>query len=199
MNFMLISANALDNLWGATILSAYHLQNRIPHKRTGKTPYELWKGYRSNLKYLKVWGCLAKVLLPDPKKRKIGSKIAVCMLIGYAEHNVAYRFLVLKSDVLDSNIIIEIKNTEFFEHIFLLSDKIFHAPVERNSVTISNVEDLRRSKRPKKEYFSYENDFQTFLVENEPSNYSEAISSSDAKFWKEAIKIEIDSIMKSNT
>jgi len=34
------------------------------------TPYELWKGYKPNLKYLKVWRCHAKVLLPEPKKRK---------------------------------------------------------------------------------------------------------------------------------
>ena len=54
MNSMLISSNAPDNLWGEAILSACHLQNRIPHKRTGKTPYELWKGYKPNLKYLKV-------------------------------------------------------------------------------------------------------------------------------------------------
>ena len=39
---------------GETILSACHLQNRIPFKITSKTPYELWKGYAPNLKYLKL-------------------------------------------------------------------------------------------------------------------------------------------------
>ena len=58
---------------------------------------------------------------------------------------------------------------------------------------------MRRSKRTRKEYFFYGNDFQTFLVDNEPLNYFESISSFDAKFWKEAIKVEIDSIMKNNT
>ncbi|XP_059284843.1 protein transport protein SEC24 C-like [Lycium ferocissimum] len=113
-------------------------------------------------------------------------------------NSAAYRFLVLKSDVLDCNTIIETKNAEFFEHIFPLSDKISHPHVERSNEITSN-EELRRSKRPRKEYFSYGNDFQTFLVDNEPSNYFEAISSSDAKFWKEAIKMEIDYIMKNNT
>ena len=67
---MLVSSNTPNNLWGEEILSACHLQNRIPHKRTDRYPYELWKGYKPSLKYLKVWGCLAKVLLPEPKKRK---------------------------------------------------------------------------------------------------------------------------------
>ena len=53
-------------------------------------------------------------MLPDPKKRKIGSKTSNCMFIGYANNSVAYRFLVLKSDVLESNTIIETKNAEFF-------------------------------------------------------------------------------------
>ena len=61
-----------------------------------------------------MWGCLAKVMLTDPKKRKIGSKIYDCMFIGYASNSAAYIFLVLKSDVLECNTIIETKNVEFF-------------------------------------------------------------------------------------
>ena len=57
-------------------------------------------------------------MLPDPRKRKIGSKTSDCMFIGYASNSAAYRFLVLKSSVLESNTIIETKNAEFFEHIF---------------------------------------------------------------------------------
>jgi len=120
MNVILISSSAPDNLWGEVLLTAYFLQNRIPHKKTGNTPYELWRGYQPNLKYLRVWGCLAKVMLLDPKKRKIGSKTSDCMFLGYVEHSVAYRFLVLKSDVIEHNTIVETKNVEFFEHIFPL-------------------------------------------------------------------------------
>ena len=67
-----------------------------------------------------MWGCLAKVMLPDPKKRKIGSKTSNCMFIGYTSNSAAYKFLVLTSDVLESNTIIETKNVEFFEQIFPL-------------------------------------------------------------------------------
>ena len=37
-----------------------------------------------NLEYLKVWGCLAKIMLPEPKKRKFGSQTCDCVFIGYA-------------------------------------------------------------------------------------------------------------------
>lgn len=33
MNCLLVSSNAPDNLWGEAILSACHLQNRIPYKK----------------------------------------------------------------------------------------------------------------------------------------------------------------------
>ena len=58
MNSLLVSTSAPNNLWGEAILSACHLKNRIPYKKTCKTPYELWKGHAPNLKYLRVWGCL---------------------------------------------------------------------------------------------------------------------------------------------
>ena len=77
---------------------------------------------------------------------------------------MAYRFLVLKSDVLESNTIIETKNVEFFEHIFPLSRKNYHTPIivddiensydEHVPITMNDMEsshdELRRSKRQKK-------------------------------------------------
>ena len=114
MNAMLISSNAHDNLWDEALLTECFLQNRIPDKKTGKTPYELWKGFQPNLKYLRVWGCLAKVMLSDPKKRKIGSKTSDCLFLGYAEHSATYRFLVLNSEIIECNTIVETKNVEFF-------------------------------------------------------------------------------------
>jgi len=197
MNVMLISSNAPDNLWGEALLIACFLQNRIPHKKTSKTPYELWKGFQPNIKYLRVWGCLAKVMLPDPKKRKVGSKTFDCLFLGYSEHNVANRFLVLNSNIIERNTIVERKNVKFFEHIFPL--KVIGAseqPIDIASDTM--CQDLRRSKRQRKET-SYRDVFYTYLVENEPIIFSEAISVPDAKHWDKAIRTEVDSIKKNNT
>ena len=73
-------------------------------------------------------------MLIDPKKRKIETKTFDCMFIGYAEHSVAHRFSVLKSDVLDHNFIIETKNAGFFKHIFSLKlENIVDAPNSKYS------------------------------------------------------------------
>jgi len=57
---------------------------------------------------------------------------------------------------------------------------------------------LRRSKRIRKET-SFGNDFYTYLIDNDHLTYYETISSSESNFWKEAIKIKIDSILQNQT
>ena len=48
-----------------------------------------------------MWGCLAKVATPPPKKVKIGSKTIDCIFIGYAHNNNVYQFLVYESNIPD--------------------------------------------------------------------------------------------------
>ena len=68
------------------------------HSKTNVIPYEKWKGRKPNFKYFKVWGCLAKVQVPIPKRVKIGPRTVDCVFIGYATNSKACRFLVHKSE-----------------------------------------------------------------------------------------------------
>ena len=104
-----------------------------------------------------MWECLAKVMLLEPKREKF--KTSNCMFIGYAANSIAYRFLFLKSDVLDYNTIIETKNVEFFEHIYPLNEKFSYAYVNDNRVDETHIEEVRRKKQRKET--SLENDFFT--------------------------------------
>jgi hypothetical protein len=102
------------NMRGEAILSACHIQNKVSHKKIDKTLYELWECHKPSLGYLKVWECLTKFMLPEPKKRKLGSRTCDCAFIGYACNNSCCRFLIIMSDVLYYNTIIESENTIFF-------------------------------------------------------------------------------------
>lgn len=53
-SILFVSSFAPNNLCGEALLTTSHLQNRIPYKKTGITPFELWKKYKTNLKYLRV-------------------------------------------------------------------------------------------------------------------------------------------------
>ena len=101
MNAMLISSGLPQNMWGEAILSANYLVNKIPKKKAEKTPHELWKGMKPSYKYLRVWGCLAKVAVPLPKKVRIGPKTIDCIFIGYSHNSAAYRFLIYESNIPD--------------------------------------------------------------------------------------------------
>jgi len=193
---------------GEAILTACFILNRVPHKKLDQTHYELWKGYAPNLSYLRVWGCLAKVALPNHKQTNIGPKTFDAAFVGYAQNSAAYRFMSL-SDFSMS----EYRDAEFFENVFPLKRNV--SDVEHSTVSeqlklpgpSSNDKDLvsepRRSKRHRTG-ISFGPDFITaflvetfeafdidvlteefvfiFLIEEEPKTYQEAVRSIDATF-----------------
>ena len=65
-----------------------------------------------------------KVNVPIPKKRKLGPKTVDCVFLGYAQRSIAYRFLVVKSEVPDVHVdtIMESRDAIFFENIFPMKD-----------------------------------------------------------------------------
>ncbi|GKB43767.1 zinc finger, CCHC-type containing protein, partial [Tanacetum coccineum] len=69
---------------------------------------------------------------------------------------------------------------------------------ERQDQTEEVEVEPRRSKRARNEK-SFRPDFVSFMVENEPTSYQEAVTSSEGKQWKEAIKSEIESILQNHT
>ena len=42
-NAMLIESGAPLHFWGESILTACHILNRVPHKKSHTTPFEMWK------------------------------------------------------------------------------------------------------------------------------------------------------------
>ena len=147
-----------------------------------------------------MWGCLAKVLLPKPKK-KLGHKTFDVAFIGYAENSVTYRFLVIKSKngLMEVNSIIKTKNDGFFENIFPWKTN-GQQQVQRNLRVESSYPpepELGRSKRERKET-NLDDGFYTFLVDDDPRPYKEAKISLDAPLYNEAINSEIELIMQNH-
>ena len=147
-----------------------------------------------------MWGCLAKVMLPEPKRRKLGSRTCDCVFVDYACNSSCYRFLVIKSDILESYTIIESENAMYLEHVFPLKnkEKVLHDSIEISNDFVDDVQEIRRIKRARKEK-DYDNDFLAYVVEDELVSYYDAIKSVDAPFWLEAINNKLESIMSNHT
>ncbi|GJT20770.1 retrotransposon protein, putative, ty1-copia subclass [Tanacetum coccineum] len=183
---------------GDAILTATYLLNKIPRKEKEVTPYEPWMGRKPSDKYLLVWGCLAKVVVPTPKAQKIGPKSVDCILIGYVKNSSAYRFIVhdSKNPDIQKNTVMESINATFFENIFpcltketrssfrideeIVQDKRHQDDNDLQDKRKDQPEEKevepRRSKRVRTEK-SFGPDFVSLMVDNEPTSYREAITS----------------------
>ena len=117
-------------------------------------------------------------MLPEPKRRKLGSRTCDCVFIGYACNSTCYRFIVIKSDVLESYTIIESENAIFFEHVFPMKnkEKSLLDLIEISNDFVDDVQEIRRNKQARKEK-DYGNDLLAYVVEDEPVSYYDAIKS----------------------
>ena len=113
VNVMILSVELPFNLWGEALLTACHVHNRVPSKKIRVSPYGLQNGWKPNLDYIKVQGCLAFYRVVDPKRTKLGPRAIKSVFVGYAENSNAYRLLDLSS-----NTVVESRDVEFIEDKF---------------------------------------------------------------------------------
>ena len=203
VNSMLISSRVPKNLWEEALVSACHILNRIPFKHNDLTPYEIWKKRKPNFSHLKVWGCLAKVKILEPKRKKIGPKTVDAIFIGYASNSNANRFLVIHSEVNDinKNTIIESRDAIYFEDTFPFKIRIEndHSSNSNRVETREENENIpRRSKRSRIEK-TIGDDFYTYLIEDSPTTFEDSMKSLDLPFWKVAVNNEMNSLIQNHT
>jgi hypothetical protein len=101
VNALLDTSNLSKAWWGEAVLTSCPILNRIHMGKEEKTPYEKWVGRKPSLSYFRRLGCMAKFNVPINKKCKLGPRTVDCVFLGYASCSIAYRFLVVKSKVLD--------------------------------------------------------------------------------------------------
>jgi hypothetical protein len=187
-------------------------------KNKEKTSYEEWIGRKPSLSHLHTWGCLIKVNVAINKKRKLGPKTLDCVFLGYAHHNIAYRFLVIKSEIPNVHVdtFLESHDVTFFENIFPMKNSYGMSSLPTNVIVDTSPkpfeifdhveytpepiheeidsEPARRSKRPRNAK-SFSDDFTVYLVDDTPKTIIETFASPDADDWKEAVHSEMDSIL----
>jgi hypothetical protein len=165
---------------------------------------------------------LAKVNVPINKKRELGPKIVDCVFLGYAHQSIAYRFLVIKSEVPDVhvNTFLESRDVTFFENIFPMKKSNAMSSLPANMIADTTPEPSkffdhaehtpesihqeidseapRRSKRPRTTK-SFGDDFTVYLMDDTPKIIAEAFVSPDVDDWEEAVCSEMDSILSNST
>ena len=69
---MLESKKLATNLWDEAMHSTAYIQNRVPHSLVkGKTPFEAYFGYKSDVSNLRVFGSTAWARILLDKRRDL--------------------------------------------------------------------------------------------------------------------------------
>lgn len=132
-----------------------------------------------------MWKCLAYYKNTNPNKTKLGPKGIKCVFVGYASNSKSYRLLNL-----ESNVIIESGDVEFFENSLFSDNELREISKEisssngtqdeTSSKDVDASSETRRSKRTriKKPFGPYEIDSQLisfYLVERSDKNVVKTI------------------------
>ena len=89
---MLHNKDVARNLWGEAVNTAYHTVNKVYFRpSTKKTPYELWKGRKPNVKYFKIFGSTCFILKDRENVGKVDSQSDEGIFLGYSSTSKAYQ------------------------------------------------------------------------------------------------------------
>ena len=89
---MLHNKDVARNLWGEAVNIVCHTVNRVYFRPgTKKTPYELWKGRKPNVKYFRIFGSTCFILKDREKVGKFYSRSDERIFLGYSSTSKTYR------------------------------------------------------------------------------------------------------------
>ncbi|RCU38697.1 transposase, partial [Acinetobacter baumannii] len=91
--------------WSEAVATACHVINRVSLRPIiKKTPYELWKGRRPNISYLKVFGSKCFVLNDQDNLGKFDPKSDEGIFLGYSSSSKAYRVFNRRTLIVEESV-----------------------------------------------------------------------------------------------
>ena len=205
---MILDAKLPQKFWAESISTAVYLRNRCPTKAVqDQTPYQMWFGQKPKVDYSRVFGCDVYAHVPKDERAKLDPKARKCILLGYGDTTKGYRLYNSESGkVFHSRDVRFNKSRKTNEQ----SETETSDSDNQDTITFefSDNEDeleparepepaqIRRSTRERRppSYYGIPVNYTNLTLAQEPTSYSEAVSSSDQTKWKQAMQTEIKSL-----
>lgn len=174
---LLFDAGMPEEYWSFAMYAATYLINRLPTKALDmKTPFECWRGVEPNNRYLRVFGCVAHVLVPYERRKKLEPKSKEMVLVGYSDTGYA---------VLD----LSTNNLSFVSHVRCDEDRNYGDLVETVVVTpgdllLDSVDD---------------GEIACVTGIKNTLTFDSVMNGSDAKYWGEAVHAEMENLQRNDT
>ncbi|UYV65267.1 hypothetical protein LAZ67_3003757 [Cordylochernes scorpioides] len=209
---MLNSRNLPGFFWAEACNTATNILNRSATKQTpGTTPYELFFGTKPNVANYKIFGCNAYMHIPKENRKKWDNKSIKLMFLGYENTSKNFRLWDWKTRKIriSKDVTFDEKatthsdreSTKPKEIIFQINSAPDESPVATTNIPVQEmlpVSDI--SSHPMITRSKVSNSQCNFALADEPSNYIDAITSSDSDDGiilskdKEAIAIIMDEL-----
>ncbi|KAG8491868.1 hypothetical protein CXB51_015214 [Gossypium anomalum] len=222
---MLSNANLPESFWAEAASTACFLINRSSSVAIEKKiPQEVWSGNPANYSDLKIFGCPAYAHVDNGKLEPRSIK---CVFLGYKAGVKGYKLwcpknrkVVISRDVVfDETVMIpnlslkdssNKENQKQVEHQINTESTPQAITKIENRVTSSPQYSIaknrtRREIKPPKKYAEADlvayalNVAEDIDANQEPSNYSEAVSCEDSEKWMFAMQEEMESLHKNRT
>ena len=95
---MLNDSQLSEKLWGKAVHTSVHILNRgFLGNNTDKTPYELWTGRPTNVKYFRIFGSKCFIKRDDGKIKKFYSRVDEGIFVGHSSKRKVYKCYNLRS------------------------------------------------------------------------------------------------------
>ncbi|KAJ9566507.1 hypothetical protein OSB04_002473 [Centaurea solstitialis] len=177
------------SFWGHALETAANILNRAPTKSVKKTPYELWKGKKPNISFLRIWGC--EVYVKRPTSEKLKPKSDKCFFVGYPRTTMGYYFYNP-----EENKVFVARNGKFLEEKFLSSRNTrkevdLQVVDEENTTPIVEPEIQHENVEPQSERLR-KCKHRTFA--DPVGIYGESVSGNESEQWQEAMKAQMQCI-----
>ncbi|UYV67744.1 hypothetical protein LAZ67_5001856 [Cordylochernes scorpioides] len=201
----------IDFFWAEACNTATNILNRSATKQTpGTTPYELFFGTKPNVANYKIFGCNAYMYIPKENRKKWDNKSIKLMFLGYENTSKNFRLWDWKTRKIriSKDVTFDEKatthsdreSTKPKEIIFQINSAPDESPVATTNIPVQEmppVSDI--SSHPMITRSKVSDSQCNFALADEPSNYIDAITSSDSERWKLAMDEEIDALNKNKT
>ena len=106
--------------WADSVATACYVRNRLPVCPLNVSPFEKWYGRKPNVKYLRVFGCVAYALKPDNERTKMNARSEKLRFIGYPLHTKGYRLydekkhrVIVRRDVIFNETVFDMKTVTY--------------------------------------------------------------------------------------
>ncbi|GAA5820848.1 hypothetical protein JCM11491_006320, partial [Sporobolomyces phaffii] len=126
----LIRSGLPRQFWYLAVDAAVHVYNRLPHgSNDHKSPYARYFGKVPDVSHLRVWGCVAHVLVDAGLRDKLAPRTERCIFVGYVEGTKGWLLYNAATRKFFTAV-----NVKWFENHFLADEKLEWLEEEREAI-----------------------------------------------------------------